>query len=198
MRLRVMEQLHQVWYVPIVIFMNGSCWMVGNTDMNIPSNSPSWLRTAWMYIGVKEWAGPRHNNVILKWLDQLGAWWRDDETPWCGVFVAIVFKNHRIAIPKLYMRAKAWLDWGCSVQVPFLGCIAIIERKGGGHVFFVVGETPEGDLIGLGGNQGNMVTLATFPRSRVIGYRMPSGWDVLLASRLPVVMNYVVGSPGEA
>lgn len=158
--------------------------------IELPHNSPSWLRTAWLYIGIRELAGPRHSSVILGWLDKLGAWWRDDETPWCGVFVAAVLRQHHgIAIPKMYMRAKAWLDWGCVVKQPFLGCVAIIERRGGGHVFFVVGENLRGDLIGLGGNQANMVNLAVFERSRVLGYRMPSGWDVLLASRLPTIAD---------
>jgi len=40
------------------------------------------------YIGLAEVPGKNHNPMILNWLHELKAWWKDDETPWCGVFVA--------------------------------------------------------------------------------------------------------------
>lgn len=43
----------------------------------------SWIRVARNYIGVKEIPGKRNNPIIVRWLINLKAWWREDETPWC-------------------------------------------------------------------------------------------------------------------
>lgn len=42
--------------------------------------------------------------------------------------------------------------------------------------FFVIALTEEGHPVGLGGNQGNAVTIATFDKSRVLGYRIPKNY----------------------
>lgn len=136
---------------------------------------PVWLIEARKHEGVAEIPGPKTNDFISRWLHYLGAWWSDDETPWCGVFVAHCIKSAGLPLPKYWMRAKAWVEWGSKLSAPVPGCIAVLERKGGGHVFFVLGRTPEGNLVGIGGNQGNRVSIATFERSRVIAYVWPPG-----------------------
>jgi uncharacterized protein (TIGR02594 family) len=137
---------------------------------------PPWFKTAYALIGTREIKGPKHSSTIVGWLDKLGAWWRDDETPWCGVFVAAVLAEHGYSVPRYYMRAKAWLDWGAPVNKPVLGCVAVFDRKGGGHVGFVVGVRSDGLLWVLGGNQGDAVNVALFLPSRVRGYRVPHNW----------------------
>jgi len=138
---------------------------------------PPWLMTALEYDGLVELPGPKHSNVILGWLDKLGAWWRDDETPWCGVFVAICFHDNGYKIPKMYMRAKEWMKWGRRITKPVLGCVAVFDRPGGGHVGFVVGMTKDGDIWILGGNQKNAVNVSLLPTDRLLGYRIPDEWD---------------------
>ena len=123
-------------------------------------NEPSWLIEARRNLGIAEVTGPKTSPVIASWLHKLRAWWQDDETPWCGVFVAACFDTVGCALPKNWMRAKAWLDWGQVLSSPELGCVVVFERPGGGHVGFVVGRTPEGSLLVLGGNQGNKVSIA--------------------------------------
>ncbi|WP_436835837.1 hypothetical protein [Enterobacter asburiae] len=56
-----------------------------------------------------------------------------------------------------------------------LGCIAVLTRDGGGHVGFVVGRAPNGDVMLLGGNQSDQVCMRAFAPSRVTGYRWPAG-----------------------
>lgn len=136
-------------------------------------NDPSWLIEARKYIGVAEIKGPKTSDFIGRWLKHLGAWWSDDETPWCGTFVAQCIEAAGLPIPKYWMRAKAWADWGTKLSNPELGCIVVFERKGGGHVGFVVGRTPNGNLLVLGGNQGDKVCIAPFDRTRLIGYYWP-------------------------
>ena len=139
------------------------------------------------YLGVKEIKGPKHNTVILGWLDDLGAWWREDESAWCGLLPAVSFRKAGYPIPKLYMRAKAWLDWGQRLTIPVYGCVVVFDRAGGGHVGFVVGVDPDGNPWVLGGNQGDAVTIAKFDKARVLGYRIPRGWPYSRADRPPVM-----------
>lgn len=149
-------------------------------------SSPRWLRIAYKYDGLKETKGPKHNGTILGWLTSLEAWWYEDETPWCGTFVAIVMKEAHMEYPKLYMRAKAWLDWGRRISKPVLGCVVIFDRAGGGHVGFVVGRTLNGDLLVYGGNQRDAVCVSQFSPARVVGYRIPTGWNYAEAHAAPL------------
>jgi hypothetical protein len=49
-------------------------------------------------------------------------------------------------------------------------------REGGGHVGFIVGTDARGNLMVLGGNQSNAVSIAPFAKSRATGYYWPSFW----------------------
>jgi hypothetical protein len=52
----------------------------------------------------------------------------------------------------------------------------LLER---GHVGLVVGEDRTGNLLVLGGNQGDAVRVSAFGRARVVAYRWPPAVDVL-------------------
>lgn len=142
--------------------------MERNTD-------PPWLRLAHASLGLREIHGAPTEPTIARWLKQLGAWWTDDETPWCGTACAAWMKVAGISPPKTWYRAKGWLEFGRPLSVPVPGCVVVLDRAGGGHVGLVVGVTPINDLLVLGGNQGDCVSIARFPRSRVVGYRWPAG-----------------------
>lgn len=153
------------------------------------AGSLRWVIHATKYLGVKELRGPKTSPVIAGWLKVLKAWWADDETPWCGVFVGAVFHEMGMKIPPLYMQAKAWLKWGQEVPVCF-GAVGIKSRVGGGHVTIIVGRTKEGMLVGLGGNQGDAVSYATFDPRVFEGFRWPSEVELPLAvgqGSLPIV-----------
>lgn len=157
-----------------------------------------WVDVARRYIGTTEAAGPQHNPVIVRWLVQLGAWWRDDETPWCGTFVAAVMRECSIAPAKAWYRARAWLEWGTPIAAPAVGAIVVFERIGGGHVGFIVGKTPAGHLLVLGGNQGDAVNVRAFDPARVIGYRWPTAQPLPAPGPLPVITSTAVLSRNEA
>lgn len=134
----------------------------------------SWIKTARSYIGLREIRGTRHNQTILNWIKQLGGWFKDDETPWCGTFIAHCLTVNNRAIPKHWYRAKAYADYGTRLNKPAYGCLGVMSRTGGGHVTFIVGQTKDGRyLVGLGGNQSNMVNLALFPRTRFTHFIWP-------------------------
>jgi uncharacterized protein (TIGR02594 family) len=142
--------------------------------------NPKWMQTANSFIGLREVAGPKHNKIILGWLDKLGAWWRDDETAWCGVFVAHCMQDAKLPYPAMYMRAKAWSDYGSLLQRDRLapGAILVFDRAGGGHIGFYVGEDA-GHYFVLGGNQGNAVSVMKLGKTRLVASRWPKGEPVI-------------------
>jgi uncharacterized protein (TIGR02594 family) len=160
--------------------------------------SPNWLTTARGYIGVAEVPGPRHSATITGWLVKLKAWWRDDETPWCGAFVAHCLQANGLAVPPAWYRAKAWATWGRSLYETELvpGAVLVFERQGGGHVGFYVGETPTAYVV-LGGNQGNRVSVSRIPRERCIARRWPAGQS-LFGNRIFLADSAVPASASEA
>lgn len=159
---------------------------------------PIWLTAARKYLGLDEDAGKATDPTISRWLKTLKAWWTDDETPWCGTYVAAAFTDVGITPVKHWYRAKAWLEWGQKLADPILGCVVIFERTGGGHVGFVVGVDKTGRLLVLGGNQGNKVSIAPFERTRVLGYRWPPGRIYAPFEPLAVFANTAAASRNEA
>jgi uncharacterized protein (TIGR02594 family) len=159
---------------------------------------PIWVAEGRKYVGMAEIPGPKHNLTILNWLKELKAWWQDDETPWCGVFVAHCMKTAGIDVPKYYMRAKDWATWGVDAKKPTLGCVVVFERQGGGHVGFVVGQDEKGRLMVLGGNQGNKVSIAPFDPARAVAFRVPAGTFVTPSFMPTLAANGVASSTNEA
>ena len=143
-------------------------------------SEPSWLKIARSYDGLKEIPGPRHNQTIIRWLGKLNAWWSNDETPWCGVFVAHCMQESNLPYPKFYMRAKAWSDYGSLLRRDRLapGAILVFDRVGGGHVGFYLGEDA-GFYYVLGGNQSNAVNVMKLGKSRLVASRWPKGEPVI-------------------
>lgn len=133
---------------------------------------PLWLAEARSRLGMKEIPGPRHNPTILGWIKRLGGWFEDDETPWCGTFVAHCMDVAGLPRPKHWYRAKDWAGWGKASE-PVLGAVAVFGREGGGHVGILVGKSASNYYV-LGGNQSNAVTITPIAKSRLIAIRWPA------------------------
>ncbi len=86
-----------------------------------------------------------------------------------------------------YESARPYMTWGKAIPAPLPGCIVVFSRNGGGHVAFVLGTDKAGNLMCLGGNQGNAVTIAAFSRDRAIGYRWPAAVPLPRTTALPVM-----------
>jgi lysozyme family protein len=88
--------------------------------------------------------------------------------------------------------ARSYLAWGETLSEPRTGAVAVLSRGSDpslGHVGFLVGLTPS-EAVLLGGNQGDAVSVATFPRSRLLGLRWPTPVipnDASAASRDPAI-----------
>lgn len=148
---------------------------------------PQWLAVARSYLGLREYPGSSNNPTIMQWLKNLGwAWLGGDSNPWCGIGLSEWMRRCNIKPPKAGYRALSWATWGapCSPQV---GAIGVKVRKGGGHVFIIVGITADGSrYLGLGANQGDKVSIAPVLVSEVTAIRWPGGQPQLCIP-LPVM-----------
>ena len=161
----------------------------------------SWIAEARKYVGLKEVVGSRHNPTIIKMLDAMGkfsneskAWWTDDEVPWCGLFLSYTQGVTDRFVIKDWFRALSWGSENLTrLNKPAYGCIVTFSRKGGGHVGYVVGVDKKGNLMVLGGNQSNMVSIIPFDTSRVSGYYWPSFWrDGVCVKSAPAASRYTL------
>jgi uncharacterized protein (TIGR02594 family) len=139
---------------------------------------PKWYRLATEELGQQEIRGATHNSRIVAYQQATGLRATDDETPWCGSFVAwclreadIPYKAARAA------AARSWLSWGRRLDTPTIGCVVVFwrgKRDGWqGHVGFYAGRAKNGDILVLGGNQGDSVSIRPYPADRLLGYRWP-------------------------
>ena len=141
------------------------------------ADEPAWLTVAREYLGEKEIAGSRHNPVIQDFFKRVTGQAYSDETAWCAAFVGGVLDE--AGLPHTgELLARSYLKYGDVVAEPRVGDIVVFWRGSPnswqGHVAFFLGL--DGDRVRvLGGNQSDAVTVATYPESRVLGYRRPAG-----------------------
>ena len=144
------------------------------------AESPPWMDTARGELGVRELPGAAHSDRVLEYLDvcrkdvggNLGNWGAGrDETPWCSAFVNWCLLRSGIEGTR-NAAARSWLKWGRHETVMQPGCIVVLSRDGGGHVGFYVASDGERVTL-LGGNQGDRVSVASYPLDRVVGVRWP-------------------------
>jgi uncharacterized protein (TIGR02594 family) len=137
-------------------------------------NELPWIAEARKYLGFKEVSGKNDHQLLNDGWLSFGQKWLYGQ-PWCGLFVAhFLRKTNRYVVP-LWFRARSWeSDSMTKLDKPAYGCIVTFNRDGGGHVGFVVGKDAQGNIMVLGGNQSNAVSIAPFALSRVTGYVWPS------------------------
>ena len=123
--------------------------------------------------GVREDERPRRSNPrVNEYLRTVGL--SDDETPWCSAFVNWCMGQAGMAGTGRG-NARSWLHWGTPIADCRLGAVAVFRRgqdRSRGHVAFYVGDAG-GQLLVLGGNQGNRVCVLGYDRGRLLGLRWP-------------------------
>ena len=151
-------------------------------------NEPTWIEEARKHIGTSEIKGAQHEPKILRWWRMIKRGGiKTDEVPWCAAFVGACLEAAGIRSSR-FESAKSYLNWGQQLCYPAYGCVVVFSRDGGGgHVGFVVGFDQRHRLLVLGGNQGDKVSIAPFDRSRVAGYRWPTG---IPHSEVPLVARH--------
>jgi uncharacterized protein (TIGR02594 family) len=92
---------------------------------------------------------------------------------WCGAFMDMVLK--RTGHAGGGNLASAYVRYGTRVSGPQVGAIAVIGRRGGGHVGVVSGVDPNGNPIIVSGNHNRTVAESVYPAGRVSAYVLPGG-----------------------
>ena len=93
---------------------------------------------------------------------------------WCARFMNMVLQRsgHRGTGSDM---ASSFASYGQRVSGPQVGAIAVMGRRGGGHVGIVSGIDAAGNPILISGNNGNRVGEAPISRGRIYAYVMPAG-----------------------
>ena len=91
---------------------------------------------------------------------------------WCGAFMDMVLK--RTGHKGGGNLASAYSHYGHRVAGPRVGAIAVMWRRGGGHVGIVTGIDADGNPIIVSGNFNRTVQEAAYPRRRIYAYVMPN------------------------
>jgi len=93
---------------------------------------------------------------------------------WCARFMNLVLQHSGYRGTGSDM-ARSFASYGQRVSGPQIGAIAVMGRRGGGHVGVVSGIDPSGNPIVVSGNNGNRVREAPISRGRIYAYVMPTG-----------------------
>lgn len=137
-----------------------------------------WFSEAWRLNGVTEVGGAGNNQLILAWARDLGIPYSEDETPWCGLFVAHCVGSQLPGepLPAAPLGARNWRGFGNSVT-PQPGAVLVFwrERPDGfkGHVGFYAGEDRTHFHV-LGGNQSDKVCVTRVSKDRLLAARWPA------------------------
>ena len=92
---------------------------------------------------------------------------------WCARFMNMVLARtgHRGTGSD---AASSFASYGHRVSGPEVGAIAVMSRRGGGHVGIITGIDARGNPIMISGNNGNRVKEAPISRSRIYAYVEPN------------------------
>jgi uncharacterized protein (TIGR02594 family) len=91
---------------------------------------------------------------------------------WCARFMNLVLERtgHHGSGSDM---ARSFASYGRRVSGPQVGAIAVMARRGGGHVGVVSGVDASGNPIVVSGNHGHRVAEAVYPRDRIYAYVLP-------------------------
>jgi len=92
---------------------------------------------------------------------------------WCARFMNMVLQHtgHHGTGSDM---ANSFAHYGQRISGPQVGAIAVMARRGGGHVGIITGVDARGNPIMISGNNGNRVREAPVSRGRIYAYVMPT------------------------
>jgi len=124
--------------------------------------------------GLQEVSGPESNPDIIAMGEDLGIKIDDDSTlSWCSIALCYYAKKLGYEQPNS-PAARSWLKMPIRVLKPSMGDIVVLWRESPqswkGHVALFIRY--DGDFVWLlGANQSNAITIAKFPKGRILGIR---------------------------
>lgn len=97
------------------------------------------------------------------------------QTAWCAAYVNAVLGSQGIEGTGS-LAARSFLEFGDKIDAPEKGDVVVLSRGADpskGHVGFFMGYDETGNVKVLAGNQGNGVSVASFDKGKVLGFRRP-------------------------
>ena len=111
------------------------------------------------------------------------------QTAWCAAFVNAMLGFDGIEGTGR-LNARSFLNFGTAVDEPKVGDVVVFSRGDPngwqGHVGFFKGYDANGNILVLGGNQSDSVSVTSYSAERLLGVRRPS--PGVVGDRVPV--NY--------
>lgn len=92
---------------------------------------------------------------------------------WCARFMNMVLQHSGYRGTGSDMAAS-FAHYGQRLSGPQVGAIAVMGRRGGGHVGIITGIDASGNPIMISGNNRNRVREAPVSRGRIYAYVMPT------------------------
>ena len=140
------------------------------------TSEPKWLSLARSEIGIHEVDGDHDNPRIIQFYKDAGhPEIRHESVAWCAAAACSWLERAGEHSPKT-LSARDFMRWGKPLKTPKPGCICVFSRgdpRGWqGHVGFYVGEE-NGQILLLGGNQSDQVSIEHVSKARLLGYRWP-------------------------
>jgi uncharacterized protein (TIGR02594 family) len=114
------------------------------------------------------------SNIVAEARRYLGGNPTDRGSLWCARFMNMVLQHSGYKGTGSDL-ARSFASYGQRVSGPQIGAIAVMGRRGGGHVGIITGIDAQGNPIMISGNNGNRVREAPISRGRIYAYVMPTG-----------------------
>ncbi len=136
-----------------------------DTNASIATNSASG--------GMATSSGFGSSNVVAEARRYLGGNPTGRGRLWCARFMNMVLERTGLHGTGSDL-ARSFASYGQRVSGPQIGAIAVMGRRGGGHVGVVSGIDAGGNPIVVSGNNGNRVRETPVSRGRIFAYVMPT------------------------
>jgi uncharacterized protein (TIGR02594 family) len=118
-------------------------------------------------------SGSSLSNVVAEARRYIGGNPTGRRSLWCARFMNMVLQHSGYHGTGSDM-ARSFASYGQRVSGPQIGAIAVMSRRGGGHVGVVSGIDSAGNPIVVSGNYRHRVWEAPISRGRIYAYVMPS------------------------
>ena len=141
---------------------------------NRSANSADVMSSSANSAGVTASGGISSSNIVAEARRYLGGNPTGRGSLWCARFMNMVLQHSGYRGTGSDM-ASSFARYGQRVSGPQVGAIAVMGRRGGGHVGIITGIDAAGNPIMISGNNGNRVREAPISRGRISAYVMPSG-----------------------
>ena len=161
---------------------------------------PRQFELAKKYCGnTKEIKGSKHNPSIVEMFETVGhSWVESDEVAWCAAFLGTCFEKVGIRSTRA-LNARSYENWGIEVSNKDIniddakpGDVVVLWRQDPkswkGHVAFYDKHDKKYVYI-LGGNQRDEVSIAKYPRDRIVTIRRAGDTEKNVRMPLSVIQQ---------